>query len=357
MRPHLGGEDPQLHPGRRPDRRRRGGARSAPGSAPVTPSGWTRPTRSSCRASSTRTVMPGRRCSATSVSSTRAAESPVPAEVADHYQPEDVYAATLIGLLGAAEAGITTVVDWSPIRSDAGFAEAALQAHADAGLRTVFVHAARADGGRTPDPRSASSSHGSPARPGRRPASPSGSTCPGRPISTRSPRRGRLARELGMRIHAHAGSRSSGRGVIADLARARAPGRGRHARALRRSSTTRTSMPSRRPARRCRWRPTNEMASDLGSLPIVQQLIDRDIRPGLGDRRRMRDAGRHVRADAGDDLDAARHRLRSQAGREGRRSPTDEHARRDPLRHDRRRAGRGLGRRDRIPRTRACTPT
>ena len=70
-------------------------------------------------------------------------ESPVPAEVGDHYQPEDVYAATLIGVLGAAEAGITTVVDWSPIRSDAGFAEAALQAHADAGLRTVFVHAGR----------------------------------------------------------------------------------------------------------------------------------------------------------------------------------------------------------------------
>ncbi len=31
----------------------------------------------------------------------------------DHFEPEDVYAATLIGLLGAAEAGITTVVDWS----------------------------------------------------------------------------------------------------------------------------------------------------------------------------------------------------------------------------------------------------
>src|SRR5687768_17248373 len=31
----------------------------------------------------------------------------------DHYGPDDVYAATLIGLLGAAEAGITTVVDWA----------------------------------------------------------------------------------------------------------------------------------------------------------------------------------------------------------------------------------------------------
>src|SRR4026209_122940 len=58
----------------------------------------------------------------------------------DHHQPDDVYAATLIGLLGAAEAGITTVVDWSPSGSE-GAVEAALRAHADAGLRTVFAHA------------------------------------------------------------------------------------------------------------------------------------------------------------------------------------------------------------------------
>ena len=51
--------------------------------------------------------------------------------VGDHFEPEDVYAATLIGLLGAAEAGITTVVDWSHDRSDDGFEAAALQAHAD----------------------------------------------------------------------------------------------------------------------------------------------------------------------------------------------------------------------------------
>ena len=61
----------------------------------------------------------------------------------DAFRPEDVYAATLIGLLGAIEAGITTVVDWSPIRPDDALLDAALRAHADAGLRTVFVHAAR----------------------------------------------------------------------------------------------------------------------------------------------------------------------------------------------------------------------
>ena len=57
----------------------------------------------------------------------------------DGFGPDDVYAATLIGLLGAAEAGITTVVDWSHTGSDHTLAEAALRAHQDAGLRTVFV--------------------------------------------------------------------------------------------------------------------------------------------------------------------------------------------------------------------------
>ena len=66
-------------------------------------------------------------------------ESAMSSAIGDHFEPEDVYAATLIGLLGAAEAGITTVVDWSNDRADEGFEAAALQAHADAGLRTVYV--------------------------------------------------------------------------------------------------------------------------------------------------------------------------------------------------------------------------
>ncbi|MGZ8662295.1 MAG: amidohydrolase family protein, partial [Actinomycetota bacterium] len=59
-----------------------------------------------------------------------------------YFQPDDVYAATLIGLMGALEAGITTVADWSDLPLGDASAEAALQAHADAGLRTVFVSAA-----------------------------------------------------------------------------------------------------------------------------------------------------------------------------------------------------------------------
>jgi cytosine/adenosine deaminase-related metal-dependent hydrolase len=50
-------------------------------------------------------------------------------------EADDVYAATLVGLLGAAEAGITTVVDWADHR----FPEAAFEAHRDAGLRTVLA--------------------------------------------------------------------------------------------------------------------------------------------------------------------------------------------------------------------------
>ena len=38
---------------------------------------------------------------------------PATASLAEHVGPDDVYAGTLVGLLGAVESGITTVVDWS----------------------------------------------------------------------------------------------------------------------------------------------------------------------------------------------------------------------------------------------------
>jgi 5-methylthioadenosine/S-adenosylhomocysteine deaminase len=68
-----------------------------------------------------------------------AGEITPPAALAGHFGLDDVYAATLIGLLGAVEAGITTVVDWADIGPRDDLADAALQAHADTGLRTVFV--------------------------------------------------------------------------------------------------------------------------------------------------------------------------------------------------------------------------
>ena len=209
-------------------------------------------------------------------------ESPVPVEVADHYQPEDVYAATLIALLGAAEAGITSVVDWSPIRSDSGFAEAALQAHADAGVRTVFVYAGR--------PRTEGTHVGPAARQlvarltdaaGPTTTVALGFDVPGSADLNEVAEEWALARELGMRIHVHAGSRSSGRGEIADIA----------ARSLLGEDVTLVHCVELDDAdvdaiaasgASVALVPTNEVSSDLGSLPIVQQLVDRDIRPGLG---------------------------------------------------------------------------
>ena len=60
-------------------------------------------------------------------------------DTSGHYPPDDIYAATLVGLLRALEAGITTVVDWCDLPGDAAHLDAALAAHADSGVRTVFV--------------------------------------------------------------------------------------------------------------------------------------------------------------------------------------------------------------------------
>ncbi len=184
--------------------------------------------------------------------------------VGDHYQPEDIYAATLIGLLGAAEAGITTVVDWSHVRSDRDFADAALQAHVDAGLRTVFVDTAQQ---------------------GHEVAGPSttiafGSVLPGSTGLGGIAGEWALARESGLRIHAHAGSKSSGSGVISDAARQGILGEDVtvvHLSGLDEADIDAIAASGASVS----LAPSSEMAGGLGSPPI-QQLIDRDIRPGLG---------------------------------------------------------------------------
>jgi flagellar hook-basal body protein len=126
---------------------------------------------------------------------------------ADHFSPDDIYAATLIGLLGAAEAGITTVVDWTLPRLADGLAEAALQAHADAGSRTVLVHG--------PD-RSALARLRDAAGPSTRVAFGSALGDPG--ASGGIADAWAAARELGLRIHLHAEPRTVGRSVIAGAA-------------------------------------------------------------------------------------------------------------------------------------------
>ena len=144
------------------------------------------------------------------------------AALAERVRPDDVYAATLVGLLGATEAGITTVVDWTLAGRD-GLAEAALQAHADAGVRTVFVHApddavdrAAVDHLREaagPSTRVAFGSHV-------RAKTDVGPVADGWAV----------ARELGLRIHAHLTRTTRARGGRR-VGRPRSPRRRRHARA------------------------------------------------------------------------------------------------------------------------------
>lgn len=202
------------------------------------------------------------------------------ADLGEHYRPEDVYASTLIGLLGAVEAGITTVVDWSDIPRDDAATDAALQAHADAGLRTVFVHA---------DRRSARSAkeHEDPAtrqlllRLAQAAGASTtvalgselGRTDPGPIGGDRA-----LARELGSPIHVHAGAQPPG--AIARLAEQGLLGSDVtlvHCTELGEADLDAIAASGASVS----LTPSSEMASGLGSPPI-QQLIDRDIRPGLG---------------------------------------------------------------------------
>lgn len=210
--------------------------------------------------------------------------TPVSAEVyGPHYSPEDVYAATLIGLLGAVEAGITTVVDWSDVNHEPGHVDAALEAHNDAGLRTVFVHAI---------PLWAAGDSNDAIAGLRRLAAKQAESVgtpqsiafgPGDPVRSDLDRTGRdwgLARELGMRVHTHVGSDPGDRGVVAEIA-----GRGllgedvtlihcSHLDAADLDAIANHKAP-------VALAPSSEMADGVG-IPPIQQLIDRGIRPGLG---------------------------------------------------------------------------
>ena len=188
---------------------------------------------------------------------------------ADHFSPDDIYAATLIGLLGAAEAGITTVVDWTLPGPADGLAEAALQAHADAGSRTVLVHG--------PD-RSALERLRDAAGPSTRVAFGSALADPA--ASGGIADAWAAARELGLRIHLHAEPKTVGRSLIAGAAGSGLMGEDvtlvhpsglddADADAVAASGASVSIAPS------------SETARGLAGAPI-QRLIDRDIRPGLG---------------------------------------------------------------------------
>ena len=198
---------------------------------------------------------------------TSAPDRPGP-ELSGHYAPEDLYAASLAGLLQALEAGITTVVDWCDVSGDPAHLEAALTAHADSGLRTVFV----------PSQQGATRQSG---------AAPSADTT----LAFASPDlveaeldqialRWAQAREAGQRIHAHAGTAEAAGGEVAELGR-----RGLLGPDVTLSHCTRLSDADfdaiAASSTAVALTPAGDMAGGVGPPPM-QQLIDRRIRPGLG---------------------------------------------------------------------------
>lgn len=58
--------------------------------------------------------------------------------LAPAYRPEDVYAGNLVSAVGAIDAGITCLLDWSHIQSSPAHTDAAVQALKDSGMRSVF---------------------------------------------------------------------------------------------------------------------------------------------------------------------------------------------------------------------------
>lgn len=188
--------------------------------------------------------------------------------------PDDVFAGTLVSLLGAAEAGVTTVVDWYDGPADVDHIDAALRAHADAGLRTVLVLAPNRDAvdvWRT-----------TVARHGTSPA-PNTSLAAGiRSIAGDSfdqiESRWAAAREAGMRIHCLAGPQERGRFVElgqrdllgSDVTAAHCTGISDDDLDAIASSGTGVALT-----------PTSDMTTGPGAPPM-QAILDRGIRPGLG---------------------------------------------------------------------------
>lgn len=199
---------------------------------------------------------------------------------APRFGPDEVYAATLLSLVSAAEAGVTTAVDWSDIQGDAATFDATLQAHADAGLRTVFVPVVPAWAGDAPDPLAAVRRSTTDAAT-RMPASTTfafGSADlvrGGHEVAASW----QHARETGLRIHVHAGLSRDDRGLVGEVAARGDLGpdvtvvHGTHLDDHDLDAIASNDVGFA-------VAPSMEMASGLGTPPL-QALIDRGIRPGL----------------------------------------------------------------------------
>jgi cytosine/adenosine deaminase-related metal-dependent hydrolase len=184
------------------------------------------------------------------------------AVMSGHFSPDDLYAATLVGLLQALEAGITTVVDWCDIADDVAHLEAAMSAHADSGVRTVLVP----------------SISGAPPSAGVTIASASPALVEADLDAVAA--RWAEARSEGQRIHARAGTAPSSHGDVAELGRRGLLGPDvtlSHCTHLSDADFDAIAASSTAVA----LTPASDMASGSG-LPPMQQLIDRGIRPGLG---------------------------------------------------------------------------
>src|SRR5688572_5234092 len=60
--------------------------------------------------------------------------------LAPAYRPEDAYIGDLVGLYGAIDAGITTILDWSHIQATREHADAVIKALQESGMRAVFAY-------------------------------------------------------------------------------------------------------------------------------------------------------------------------------------------------------------------------
>ncbi len=61
-------------------------------------------------------------------------------KLAPAFRPEDAYVGDLVSALGAIDAGITTLLDWSHIQASPAHTDAVIQALKDSGLRAVFAY-------------------------------------------------------------------------------------------------------------------------------------------------------------------------------------------------------------------------
>jgi len=208
----------------------------------------------------------------------RGPASTSPEMLGRHYTPDHVYAATLVGLLGAVEAGITTVVDWADIPMSAKFIEAALQAHADAGMRTVLVAAGAGWDGAA----RRSDAARAVAEQGRRPnvTFAFGSKDPAGAGVDAITRDWTTARRGGLRIHLHVGAGAAPRGMVARLGEAGLLGE--DVTLVHCTNLDEDDLDAIASAKaQVSLTPVTEMTGGLGSPPL-QSLIDRGIRPGLG---------------------------------------------------------------------------